>query len=148
MRATERRRPWKWFGHAAHFICGHSCRFHLATLVGKYLISTVGELWPERGVREIHAHCTDPKWLEENRHLKGDYFDHAYMKRFGFDDVGYNRKYETMVFKVTGEVCKTKECGCGLPNIVPSELDFSPYNDAGAATKGHLQLCEKWSKQL
>lgn len=34
---------WEWFGNAAHFICGRWCRFHLATKVGKYLISTVGE---------------------------------------------------------------------------------------------------------
>ena len=46
---------WVWMGHAGHFICGHDCRFHMATRVGKYLVSTVGELWPSRAVREIHA---------------------------------------------------------------------------------------------
>ena len=72
---------WKWFRHPGHFICARWCRFHLCTQVGKWLVSTVGEYWPERAVREIHAHCHDPKWFAENRNLKGDYFDSAYMKR-------------------------------------------------------------------
>lgn len=137
---------WKWFGHAGHFICGHQCRFHLATKVGKYLVSTVGELWPERGSREIHAKVHDPQWLAENIHLKGDIFDHAYMSRFGFEEVGCDRKYETMVF-LAGKPCKSKSCGCGLPVISGSELDFQGYNNAGDATRGHLKLCQKWSKK-
>ena len=34
---------WKWFGTHGHFVCGHYCRFHLCTQVGKYLISSLGE---------------------------------------------------------------------------------------------------------
>ena len=140
---------WKWFGHAAHFICGHDCRFHLATLLPSgYLVSTVGEYWPSRAVREIHAESHDPKWLQENQHLLGDYFDAAYMERFGFDTIGYNRKYETMVFKAEkGSACKSKDCGCGLPEIVPTELDFLGYNTAGKATAGHVELCSKWERK-
>jgi len=139
------RQEWEWFGHAAHLIVGRWCRFHLATKVGEYLVSTVGEFWPERPVREIHAEVHDPAWLAENVELKGDTFDHAYMKRFGFETIGYERKYETMVFHA-GERCQVPDCGCGLP--IPSdwgELDFSGYNDAGAATRGHLAMCEQWS---
>jgi hypothetical protein len=138
------KKDWKWFGHAAHFICGHSCRFHLATQVGDYLISTVGEYWPERPSREIHAKYEDLKWLESNGHKLGDDFDNAYMKRFGYETIGCDRKYETMVFKA-GAMCKAKDCGCGLPEIASSELDFEGYNDAGSATKGHMELCEKWA---
>ena len=36
-------RDWEWLGHAGHYIMGHKCLFHLATKVGKYLISTVGD---------------------------------------------------------------------------------------------------------
>lgn len=136
---------WKWFGNNGHFICGRWCRFNLATKVGKYFVSTVGEYWPERGSREIHAKIYDPKWLAENIHLKGDEFDHAYMLKFGYEEIGCDRKYETMVFKA-GPPCKAKECGCGMP--IPSdycEIDFAPYNDAGAATKGHMNMCRKWS---
>jgi hypothetical protein len=115
-------------------------------LVGKYLISTVGEMWPPRDSREIHAKVYDPKWLAKNKYRRGDDFDAAYMERFGFEKVGCDRTYETMVFKV-GELCKSKECGCGLPEINGSELDFLPYNDAGSATKGHMKLCCKWAKK-
>jgi len=72
---------WKWFGSSAHFICGRWCRFHLATLVGKYLISTVGEFVHPRnsgGSEEVES-----KWLAKN---------------FPGKDIGINTKYETMVF--------------------------------------------------
>jgi hypothetical protein len=110
---------WKWFGHAGHFICADKCRFHLTTKVGKYLVSTVGEYWPERVVREIHAEVHDKKWFAENRNLKGDYFDHAYMKKFGFEEIGCDRKYETMVFKA-GKPCSSKF------GIRPSPLASGP----------------------
>ena len=136
---------WKWFGHAGHLCVGHLCRFHLCTLVGKYLVSTVGEYWPERPAREIHAQCHDPKWLAKNSILRGDDFNAAYMKRFGFEEIGCDRKYETMVFEA-GKPCVAKDCGCGLPAISGSELDCLGANDAGTATKNHMQLCKKWAK--
>ena len=135
---------WKWFGHAAHLIVGNKCCFHLATKVGKYLVSTVGEYWPERAVREIHAQAYDPAWLEANRQLKGDTFDSAYFKRFGYETIGCDRKYETFVFKA-GAPCKAKDCDCGLPAIAGSEIDTLAANDAKAATQNHMKLCKKWS---
>lgn len=111
---------WKWFGHAAHFICGHRCRFHLATKVGSYLVSTVGEL---------------PKFSPNDPDSSGP-----------FETIGSGRTYETMVFKA-GAPCKSKGCGCGLPEISGSELDFKAYNDAASATVGHLQLCRKWARK-
>lgn len=138
---------WKWFGNAGHFICSQWCRFHLCTKVGKYLVSTVGEYWPERAVRKIHAEVHDVAWLAENGALRGDEFDHAYMKRFGYETVGLDRKFETMVFKA-GAPCKSEECGgCGLPQISGRELDFAGYNDAASAAQGHLKLCRKWAKK-
>lgn len=137
---------WKWFGNAGHFICGSHCRFHLCTQVGNYIVSTVGQLWPERGSREIHARVSDPKWLLENRHLEGDEFDYAYMKRFGYEDIGCERKFETMVFKA-GKPCEAKECRCSLPEIDGSELDFMGYENARDAADGHLKLCLKWAKK-
>jgi len=35
---------WKWFGHPGHYCCADRCLFHLCTQVGKYLISSVGEM--------------------------------------------------------------------------------------------------------
>jgi len=138
-------KDWKWFGTAGHFICAHHCRYHLCTQVGKYLVSTVGQYWPERGSREIHAKVHDPGWLQVNQHLLGDYFDHAYMKRFGYEDIGYNRKFESMVFKA-GKTCNAKGCDCGQPEISGSELDFEAYKTVGEANKGHLELCEKYAR--
>lgn len=135
---------WEWFGAPGHFICSEDCRFHLCTKVGCYLVSTVGEMWPDRTVRKIHASVYDAKWLAANVHLKGDYFDAAYMKRFGFETVGYDRLYETMVF-TAGKPCQSRQCGCGLPEISGSELDFEGYQTAAAATKGHRVMCERWA---
>lgn len=136
---------WKWFGNAGHFICAQWCRFHLCTQVGTHLVSTVGELWPERVSREIHAKVYDPAWLAENKYRKGDDFDAAYMKRFGFQEIGFGRKYETMVFEA-GKPCDVEGCNCGLPRISGMELDVDAYNEAGAATSGHFAMCVKWAE--
>lgn len=135
---------WEWFGNNGHLIVGHDCRFHLCTVVGKYLISTVGQYWPDRIVREIHAQVHDPKWLDKNRHRKGDDFDAAYTDQFGFHEIGFQRKFETMVF-TAGEPCQSEECNCGMPNITGEELDSNGYNTARDATKGHMEMCEKWA---
>ena len=37
---------WRWFGYPAHFIGAADCHFHLATQVGKFLVSTVGDHRP------------------------------------------------------------------------------------------------------
>lgn len=146
---SERTQPdmskWKWFGNAGHLIVGQWCRFHLCTKVGKYLVSTVGEYWPERGSREIHAKVHDPAWLAANIHRKGDDFDHAYMQKFGYEEIGYDRKYETMVFKA-GNPCSSDSCGCGLPEINGSELDSLAANDAKLAAENHMKLCQKWAR--
>lgn len=129
--------------HPGHFICAHNCRFHLNTYVGKYIVSTVGELWPERGSREIHAEVHDPQWLAENVHLKGDYFDVAYMKKFGYEKVGCDRKYETMVFRA---IKSNNKC-CPYCIDVSDEFDFRGYNKDEDAVRGHMMLCKKWSRK-
>jgi len=134
---------WKWFGNAGHFICSRDCQFHLCTQVGKFLISTVGELWGDRVVREIHAKIEDPIWFKNNVIRKGDDFDSAYMERFGFREIGYQRKYETMVFKA-GPPCTDEKCNCGMPSLAdPHEFGCEAYNTPGDATRGHLAMCEK-----
>lgn len=132
---------WKWFGHPGHFICGDQCIFHLCTLVGggKYLVSTVGELWFDSQVRKIVA---DSRGIKIEG--KGDDWDADYLVKVGYEDVGCGRKYETMVFKVTGEVCTSTDCNCGLPKIVPMELDSAAANQASEATQNHYELCTKW----
>lgn len=134
------RDEWKWFGSAAHLIVAQDCRFHLATLVGPWLVSTVGEYLPDAPVREI---------LAERRGMTlegiGDYRRASYMKQVGFEEIGAGRKYETMVFRA-GEPCTSEDCSCGLPSAADwMELDANGYNDAGAATAGHYAICEKWA---
>ncbi len=138
---------WIWYGHAGHFICSRWCRYHLCTNVGNYLVSTVGEYWPERGVREIHAQIHDPNWLAANRMRKGDEFDNAYFKRFGFEKLGASSHcYETMVFALTTGQCDDPKCGCGLPNVDYGELDGQHSMTAGEASQFHMKMCEKWAK--
>ena len=131
---------WIWMPHAGHFICGHMCRFRLNTYVGRYIISTVGEMWSERSSREIHAQVHDSNWLRENRHLKGDYFDAAYMNRFGYQEIGCDRLYETMVFHA-----KKSDAKCCPWEMSGSEIDFEGYNKPEDAFTGHMKLCKKWS---
>ena len=135
---------WIWMGHAGHFICSRDCQFVLNTYVGKYIVSTVGELWNERIVREIHARVHKPEWLQKNKHLLGDNFDSAYINEFGFVEIGYKRTYETMVF----EAKKSKHKCCPYEIIVEKEVDMDGYNKPEDAYTGHLRLCKKWSKRL
>ena len=67
---------WEWFGHAGHFIGSPSCRFRLHTLVGngRFVVSTIGELYPG---------------------------DSEEMMRLGADDDGF---FETMVFPASGKL--------------------------------------------
>lgn len=58
-------------------------------------------------------------------------------------DIGYKRKYETMVFKTIPN--QKQECGC--PNIQSYEnLDFAGANDSTTAIKNHYDLCRKWEQ--
>ena len=44
---------WKWFGYAMHFCASSSCRFRMGTLVGKHIISTVGDMLLDNKVVEV-----------------------------------------------------------------------------------------------
>ncbi len=131
---------WEWFGNAGHLCVGHYCRFHLCTQVGEYLISTVGQYFPDLQVREI---------LAKSRGIglegRGDEREADFMEKIGFQEIGYGRLYETMVFKA-GSKCNASKCKCGMPQIRGNELDMKGYNNAKCATEGHLNMCKKYSK--
>lgn len=133
---------WEWFGCPGHFICSFDCRFHLCTRVGNFLVSTVGEMFPDAPVREIFARTRGIALTGMGDERKNDY-----MKKIGFDDIGYKRKYETMVFRINDKRCEVPDCGCGLPGVSFSELDCDGYNTAGEATNGHMKICEKWANE-
>lgn len=68
---------WLWDGHARHLIVSNSCRFHLATRVGDYIVSTVGE------------------YVGPHPDGKGEYAL--------FETIGAGRLFETFVFHAHGD---------------------------------------------
>jgi hypothetical protein len=82
---------WRWFGSPGHFICARDCRFHLCTQIGAVLVSTVGEYFPGESVREILANS---RGVVLNG--RGDEREADYMTKLGYEDIGFNRKYETI----------------------------------------------------
>lgn len=119
---------WVWFGTAAHFICGQWCRFHLATQVGRYIVSTVGEYVHPR--HSGGSEQAEAAWLKKN---------------WPGEDIGFGRKYESMVFEA-GKACSDADCGCGLPSV-GEQVGFRGYNDRASAAMGHLELCRHWAEQ-
>jgi hypothetical protein len=136
-RAAAPQAEWVWMPHAAHFICGSDCRFHLATYVNGYIVSTVGEYLPASQVREILAGSRGV--ILEG---KGDAREADYMRKVGFEKIGCDRLYETMVFRAVadpGHAC------CPWRMEGGDDLDFRGYNDSGEARLGHIEFCVKWA---
>lgn len=133
---------WIWMPHPGHFIAAENCKFSLNTYVGGYVVSTVGELfWENRDIQEIYAGVKDSEWLDKNRHLKGDLFKYAYKAKFGFDDIGLDRKYETMVFKAR----RSEHKCCPWVMVSGREVAMMGYNKPEDAVRGHLAMCKKWA---
>lgn len=103
--------------HPGHFLLSHYCRFFLNTYVGKYIVSTVGELMIPKVI--------DGEIIWEPR------------------TIGAMSNYETMVFPAmeSGLGC------CPYETVITEELEVKHYPDRDAARKGHEQLCEKWSRK-
>lgn len=108
---------WQRLGVASHFIRGNECRFHMATIIGGHLVSTVGAYQAPGGYAR-----------------EGD--------KDGNSEIGFGRTFETMVFRTQG----MQECGCH-PAINPSELDFDGYKTAVDAQAGHMAMCRKWARR-
>lgn len=135
------REEWEWFGSAAHLIVGADCRFHLATYVGPWLVSTVGEWLPDSDSWHIYA---ESRGVEiEGR---GDARRADFLNKVGFVEIGAGRTYETMVFRAGDERCSRKDCDCGMRVVAEwTELDADGYNVRGDAQRGHYAMCEKWA---
>jgi hypothetical protein len=133
-----RKEDWVWMPHPGHFICARDCRFHLNTYVGGYIVSTLGEYLPDESVREIIA---------ESRGIKlkglGDYRRADFLKKHGYEKIGADRLYETMVFKAK----KSKVKCCPYEMASGSDVDFEGYNTATDAFKGHIEMCKKWARR-
>ena len=137
------RETWEWFGSPGHLIVAQDCRFHLATRVGPWWISTVGEWLPDSSTWDIYS---GTRGVEiEGR---GDARRADFLRKVGFIEIGSGRKYETMVFRVDKERCDEEGCECeGQPRIAEwGELDSDAYNDARSARDGHMAMCAKWAR--
>jgi hypothetical protein len=125
--------------HPGHFICSRDCGFVLNTKVSNYIVSTVGEYFPDAEVRELFA---------KSRGIKltgiGDARRNDYMERIGFEEIGFGRKYETMVFKAKPNP-EHRCCPWSAESF--SEIDMNGYNDPGDAYDGHMAMCDKWGSE-
>jgi len=133
------REDWEWFGSAGHLIVASECRFHLATSVGPWLVSTIGEWVPDSASWHLYA---------ESRGItlegRGDARRADFLNKVGFIQIGAGRTYETMVFRTSGERCELPDCNCGAPVVADwSELDSASYNERGDAQRGHYAMCLK-----
>jgi hypothetical protein len=106
---------WIWMPHAAHFCASDDCRFHLATYVGGYIVSTVGEYVPKGSVSQ-------PKGKQ-------------------FMEVGPHRLYEAMVF--VAEPSTNKCCPWAVRTFASLQTEGS--NSAPHAYQTHLRLCKEWA---
>ena len=69
----------------------------------------------------------------------GEYVPNSNSKKF--TEIGYNRTYETMVFKA---IESDSECCPYEADVTNDELDMEGYNTAKDAMNGHYKMCEKW----
>ena len=80
----------------SHFISAPDCQFGHTTLVGKYVISSVGEMPLHNSFRDLGTSLSpDGKFMY----------------------IGNGRIYETMVFEWSGELCQEEKCNCGKAMI-------------------------------
>jgi hypothetical protein len=107
------KQDWIFMPHAGHFICGSRCQFRLNTYI------------PNSKV--IVSTVGELKYSEGEE----------------FQNVGCDRKYETMVFHAK----KGKNKCCPFEQEDGKELDFDMYNDPDRATVGHYNLCKKWDRK-
>ncbi len=150
-------KDWIWMPHAGHLCVGDRCKFHLNTYVNGYIVSTVGEYFPDQDVRRIYLQTRsrfprlklinkriekidEKELINKVLELQGDAFDYAYLEHFGYEEIGCGRLYETMVFK--GK--KSEDKCCPYAQASGEDLDFEGYNSAEDAFKGHYEMCRKW----
>ena len=107
---------WKWQGHPGHFISANKCMFRMSTVVGKYLISTIGEYYPNLGNTRGEEVVREP--------------------------IGYDGQYyETYIFTV-GE--SEMECGCAQVSDW-CEIDGKRTSTAKEANLTHMEMCYKYA---
>lgn len=137
---------WVWMPHPGHLIVSRDCRFHLNTWVPGntpshpgWIVSTVGEYLPDSQIREITAQCRGIELVG-----KGDAREADYMNKIGYQEIGCDRLYETMVFVASEETEDVRGC-CPYRQESGDCVDFAGYNSSDDAFHGHNEMCLKWS---
>jgi len=130
---------WKWFGLAGHLIVGRWCRFHMATQVGRVLVSTVGQYMPPEGLMRSFLEL---RGIDHDS-ARGDSLDHLFEETFRNGvDIGCGRQYETMVFITEpGNVCDTAWCNCGIPTHYGHNIFMRGTNTPLDAQVAHMTTC-------
>jgi len=131
-----KKQNWVWMPHPGHFVASRDCRFHLNTYVGGYVVSTVGEYEPCMASREISAKSKGIQLEGIGDARRDDAF-----KKLGWEQIGFARTYETMVFKAKKSLDKC--CPFEVASLQSS--DYRPYTNSEDATAGHMELCKKWA---
>lgn len=131
---------WVWMPHPGHFICARDCRFHLSTYVGGYIVSTVGEYEPSMEVREILAKSRGMTLEGKGDARRADAF-----KKLGWEEIGCDRTYETMVFKAEPSKDGPGSC-CPYRMVDAHDVAFAGYNSPDEAYRGHMELCREWAQ--
>lgn len=117
---------WIWLGYPQHFCAAKDCRFHMATIVGKYVISTVGDYHPPRVVQGDEG--PDRMQPTEKPETIG---------------AGPDSFYETFVFRCDG----LGQCGCCAAITSMDVLDGPRTATAVEAQKCHMEMCRKYARR-
>lgn len=103
------------------------------------------EEWLKPGHLCVSAYCRFGRCTAVNGYIissVGDYYSNGVR-----ETVGYDRFFETMVFKDSGKRCDVPECTCGrLPEPVDwSEIDFAPANTREECEANHERLVAEYA---
>ncbi len=111
---------WIWQGAPGHFICAERCRYHLATVVGPWLVSTVGEYY-------VKANDESPTPIGVERFYETMVFraERARCIRDG----------------PTGASCGERHM------LSARNLDFAAANSRKEAQAAHMRMCRKWARK-
>lgn len=138
---------WEWYGQPAHFKFSFNCHFHMATVVGEWIISTVGQYLPPESEWKFNADQRGPRVWRAINQLSGTARVRAYLHLVGFEHVGVEQDevYETMAFWLgkKPQRCSMPGCHCG----VPGPASWCEVLRVGSATPAqartaHMHACE------
>ena len=113
-----RQKDWKWKGLPGHFCCADQCIFRLCTVVGDFIVSTVGAMYRTKadGTRVL-------------------------------DTVGHERHYETFVFLNNGnDLCDISRGEIMTDYIYAGGVNSLNESWDRRAEDMHLKMCNKVSK--